>query len=76
MIEKESYAIFADNSGSVGGCITYWSTIDDILKQYGQDIDHFYFWNSHCYPSSKKEFEAAILARRGTGGTSPEGAAT
>ena len=73
MIEavKESYALFVDNSGSVGGCQHYWQTVSDILNDYAKDITHYYLWNSKCGLSTKKEFEASILSKRGTGGTSP-----
>lgn len=73
MIEvvKESYALFVDNSGSVGNCQHYWQTVSDILNDYAKDISHYYFWNSRCGLSSKKEFEDSIISKRGTGGTNP-----
>jgi hypothetical protein len=71
-MSKESFALFVDNSGSVGNCKHYWQTIADIIAEYGKDITHYYLWNSRCNPSSKKEFEDSILSMRGTGGTSPE----
>lgn len=61
-----------DNSGSVGNCQHYWQTVSDIIVEYGKDITHYYLWNSHCNASSKKEMEASIESKRGTGGTSPE----
>lgn len=45
-MEKEDYAIFVDNSGSVGGSLNYWNTVRDILTQYNKDIRHYYLWNS------------------------------
>lgn len=71
-MNKDTYALFVDNSGSVGGCVNYWQTINDIIIEYGKDITHYYLWNSRCNPSSKKEFEESIISKRGTGGTSPE----
>ena len=75
-IERDSYALFVDNSGSVGGSENYWTTVDDILKQYGRDITHYYYWNSVCGLNDKKSFENWITTRRGTGGTDPEHVAT
>jgi hypothetical protein len=71
-MNKESYALFVDNSGSVGGCLQYWQTVSDIVIEYGKDITHYFLWNSRCYVSSKKEMETSIEQKRGTGGTSPE----
>jgi hypothetical protein len=53
-MEKESFALFVDNSGSVGGCQSYWQTVADILVQYAKDITHYYLWGSYCKISSKK----------------------
>ncbi|CAM6005429.1 unnamed protein product [Sphagnum balticum] len=75
-MESESYALFVDNSGSVGGSQNYWDTVDDILKQYGKDITDYYFWNSVCELTPKKNFENWIVTKRGTGGTDPEHVAT
>jgi hypothetical protein len=61
-----------DNSGSVGGCIEYWKMVNTLLNDYAKDISHYYFWNSRCGLSTKKEFEDSIVSKRGTGGTSPE----
>lgn len=55
-MNKDSYALFVDNSGSVGNCQNYWNTVNDIIIEYGKDITHYYFWNSYCNLSSKKEF--------------------
>lgn len=55
----------------MGGCQTYWQTVQDIIIEYGKDITHYYFWNSRVYESSKKQFEESIASKRGTGGTSP-----
>lgn len=74
-MNKDSYALFVDNSGSVGGCIHYWQTVSDIIAEYGKDITHYYLWNSNCHLSSKKEMEQSIESKRGTGGTSPENVA-
>ena len=71
-MNNESYALFVDNSGSVGGCNHYWQTVADIINEYGKDITHYYLWNSNCGLSSKKEMEQSIETKRGTGGTNPE----
>lgn len=71
-MEKDSYALFVDNSGSVGGSQNYWDTVAMILTQYGPDISQCYLWNSNCYASTRKVLEESINTRRGTGGTSPE----
>ena len=31
-VGKDSYALFVDNSGSVGNCQHYWQTVSDILN--------------------------------------------
>ncbi len=61
-----------DTSGSVGGSIHYWNTINDLLGLYGPKIGHFYFWNTSIEQINKKRFEQAIEQRKGWGGTSPE----
>lgn len=71
-MDNNSFALFVDNSGSVGGCIHYWQTVSDIIAEYGKDITHYYLWNSQCHLSSKKEMEQSIESKRGTGGTNPE----
>lgn len=75
-MEKDSYALFVDNSGSVGGSIDYWGTVQTIINQYAKDISHYYLWNSTCGKTSKKEIENWIASKKGTGGTSPEHVAT
>lgn len=71
-MEKESYALFVDNSGSVGGSQNYWDTVQHIITQYSKDIAHYYLWNSNCKEESLKTLEKSISTRQGTGGTSPE----
>lgn len=71
-MEKDSYALFVDNSGSVGGSANYWGTVQNIIAQYAKDISHYYLWNSNCNTSSLKELDQWILSKKGTGGTSPE----
>lgn len=56
MIAEESYAIFVDNSGSVGNCHNYWQTVGSVFTEYAKDIAHYYYWNSNCKSTSKKEF--------------------
>jgi hypothetical protein len=51
---KETYALFVDNSGSVGGSANYWSTVQHILNNFGKDISDFYLWNSDCFKVTKK----------------------
>ncbi len=75
-MEKDSFALFVDNSGSVGGSENYWSSVQFIITQYAKDISHYYLWNSQCYTSTRKEMENSITSRKGTGGTSPEHVAT
>ena len=55
MEKEKGYALFVDNSGSVGGSENYWGTIEAIMNQYAKDISHYYLWNSTCGISSKKE---------------------
>jgi hypothetical protein len=71
-MQTETYALFVDNSGSVGNCTHYWETVSSILLEYAKDIQHYYFWNSNCRITTKKEFENWVITKRGTGGTSPE----
>jgi hypothetical protein len=72
-MNKESFAIFVDNSGSVSGCASYWQTVSEVLVQYAKDITYYFFWGSECQISSKKQFEETILNKRGAGGgTRPE----
>lgn len=47
-MEKESYSIFIDNSGSVSGSRSYWTTISTIIKKHGANICNYYLWNSTC----------------------------
>jgi len=60
-----------DISGSVGGSDNYWSTVNDILTQYGPDIETFYFWDNSVSVGTKKQLEELILSKRGRGGTNP-----
>ena len=71
-MQKESYSLFVDNSGSVGGSANYWDTVGQIITQYAKDIDSYYLWNSNCQKFSLKVLEESIASKRGTGGTSPE----
>lgn len=71
-MEKDSYALFVDNSGSVGGSVNYWDTVDTILIKYAKDISHYYLWNSTIKQSNKKELEEWIKGRKATGGTQPQ----
>ena len=75
-MEAEGYALYVDNSGSVGGSANYWETVEHIIAQYGKDITQYYLWNSTCGASSHKEFGEWIKSKKGTGGTSPEHVAT
>jgi len=45
-MEKDSYALFVDNSGSTGGSANYWNTVNEIIIKYAKDVCHFYLWNS------------------------------
>lgn len=71
-MEKDSYALFVDNSGSVGGSDNYWTTVQTIVNKYAKDISHYFLWNSTCGKSSLKELGTWISSKKGTGGTSPE----
>lgn len=55
-IPQEKFAIFLDISGSVGGSINYWTTVNEILTRYAKDISHFYSWESEVNKSSIKDF--------------------
>lgn len=66
------YALFVDNSSSVGGSANYWGTVETIIAKYAKDISHYFLWNSNCNKSSLKELEEWIKSKKGTGGTSPE----
>ena len=68
MMEEEKYAIFLDDSGSVGGFVNYWRVVGEILEEYGRKISHYYLWDHRTRPSSKKEFEESIAQMRGNGG--------
>ena len=47
-MENFSYALFVDNSGSVGGQDSYWKAVSYILIKYVKDIFSYYLWNSTC----------------------------
>ena len=70
-MEKDSYALFIDNSGSVGGSENYWGAVQTVINKYAKDISHYYLWNSQHNKSSLKEIEGWIKSRKGTGGTNP-----
>lgn len=70
--ENEKFAFMLDVSGSVGGSENYWDTIGQLIAMYGQDIGHYYFWDSRIEEVNKKNMEQAIAKRMGRGGTSPE----
>jgi hypothetical protein len=72
LMEEDSFALFVDNSGSVGTSQSYWSTVSDIIAQYSKDISYYYLWNSECKLVTKKEVENSIKILEGTGGTSPD----
>ena len=74
--KEEGFALFIDNSGSVGGSLNYWNTVSMIFGQYAKDTAHYYLWNSTCDPTTKKVLENNITSRKGTGGTSPNNVAT
>ena len=61
-----------DISGSVGGSENYWNTIGELIALYGQQIDKYYFWDSSIELTTKKQYETAIIQKKGRGGTSPE----
>lgn len=67
-MEEEKYAIFLDDSGSVGHFVNYWKVVGEILEEYGSKISHYYLWDHRTRPSSKKEFEESIAQMRGNGG--------
>ena len=60
-----------DVSGSVGGSDNYWNTVKEIIAKYGQEIKHYYFWDSSIENAGKKNVETAINRKMGRGGTSP-----
>lgn len=70
--KSSKYSFFLDISGSVGGSDNYWSTVNDILTQYGPDIETFYFWDNSISVATKKQLEELIISKRGRGGTNPE----
>lgn len=57
MEAEASYALYVDNSGSVGGSANYWNTVGDIIAKYGANIKEYFLWNSLVYPSNKKAME-------------------
>ena len=75
LMQKESYSLFVDNSGSVGGSANYWDTVAQIITQYAKDIESYYLWNSTCDKFSLKKLQESIASKRGTGGTSPDNVA-
>lgn len=56
-MEDNGYALFVDNSGSVGGTDSYWKAVSDILARYAKDISRYYLWNSTCSQTTLKELE-------------------
>jgi hypothetical protein len=75
-MEESTYALFVDNSGSVGGSQNYWDTVQQIITQFGKDISHYYLWNSNCGLSTLKDLEKSISSKQGIGGTNPDDVAT
>ena len=71
-MEKDSYALFVDNSGSVGNSENYWSTVQLVINNYAKDIESYYLWNSAISKVTLKDMEKWIASKKGTGGTSPE----
>ena len=61
-----------DTSASVGGSLNYWSTVLDLLNNYGSKIHTYYFWNTKLEKVNKRIFKKAIKERKGWGGTSPQ----
>jgi hypothetical protein len=54
-MEKDSFALFVDNSGSVGGSTNYWECVRTVITKYAKDITQYYMWNSSLMNSSLKE---------------------
>ena len=54
-MEKDSFALFVDNSGSVGGSENYWGCVQTVITKYAKDISEYYLWNSGISKSSLKE---------------------
>ena len=71
-MEKDSYTLFVDNSGSVGNSQNYWGAVQTVINKYAKDITEYYLWNSQISKSSLKELEGWIKSKKGTGGTSPQ----
>lgn len=53
-MQAEKYQFFLDISGSVGGSVNYWNTVNDLLTLYGPDVENYYFWDSHVQRTDKK----------------------
>lgn len=70
-MQKESYALFVDNSGSTGNSANYWSAVNDVIYKYAKNISHYYLWNSDIKEVPLKQLEAWVTSKKGTGGTSP-----
>lgn len=54
-IDSAKYALMLDVSGSVGGSDNYWNTVSEIVAKYGQEIEHYYFWDSSIENAGKKK---------------------
>lgn len=70
-MQAEKYQFFLDISGSVGGSVNYWNTVNDLLTLYGPDVENYYFWDSHVQRTDKKTVEKYIKNKTGCNGTSP-----
>lgn len=44
--KSDKYHFFLDISGSTGGSENYWNTVNDLLTQYGPEVETFYFWDN------------------------------
>jgi hypothetical protein len=71
-MEDISYALFVDNSGSVGGSDIYWNEVSNILIKYAKDISCYYLWNTTCSQTTLKKLERNMTQKIGVGGTSPD----
>jgi hypothetical protein len=71
MEKEEPFVFMLDVSGSTGGSENYWTTTNEIFKQFDNQISHYYQWDTNIKEVSKEEMENHIKNKRGGGGTNP-----
>lgn len=48
---ESKYALFVDRSEKVEGNKNYWYIVQKILKDYANQIDRYFYWDSYVRPT-------------------------